>query len=136
MLRNIIAVVVGIIVGGAVNLGLVTVGPMIIPPPAGTDVTTMEGIRAAMPLMSPINFLVPFAAHFGGTFVGALVASLIAVSHKMKIALGIAIWFLIGGIVAAVLFPAPLWFEAVDLILAYFPAAWLGAKLGGAGKEA
>jgi hypothetical protein len=31
--------------------------------------------------------------------------------------------------------PAPLWYEALDLIAAYIPMAFLGGKLGGAGRQ-
>jgi len=41
---------------------------------------------------------------------------------------------LIGGIVAVAMFPAPIWYDVIDL-LAYIPAAWIGAKLGGAGRQ-
>jgi hypothetical protein len=29
----------------------------------------------------------------------------------------------------------PLWYDAIDLIFAYIPMAWIGAKLGGAGRQ-
>jgi hypothetical protein len=34
--------------------------------------------------------------------------------------------FLLGGIANVVMLPGPVWFSAVDLLLAYLPAAWLG----------
>ena len=37
--------------------------------------------------------------------------------------------FLVGGVINAFILPAPAWFIAVDLILAYLPAAWLGQVL-------
>ena len=46
--------------------------------------------------------------------------------------MGLGIFHLLGGIAAAVMIPAPLWFIVVDLVLAYIPMAWLGAKLTGA----
>jgi hypothetical protein len=136
MLRNILGVIAGLIVGSIVNMALVTIGPMVIPPPAGADLTTMEGLQAAMPAFETKHFVFPFLAHALGTLVGALVACLIAASHKMTIALVLGVLFLLGGIAAAYMFPAPLWFEALDLIVAYIPMALLGAKLGGAGKPA
>lgn len=96
--------------------------------------TTPEGIKAAIPLMQPIHFLMPFLAHALGTLVGALIAALLAASNKLRIALGIGVFFLIGGIAACFMIPTPAWFMAVDLLLAYIPMAYLGAMLGGAGK--
>ena len=136
MLRNILGVVAGLLVGWLVNIALVNIGPTIIPPPAGADLTSMEALASTIHLFEPKHFVFPFLAHALGTLVGVLVATLIAVSHKMKIALGLGVVFLLGGIAAAYLIPAPVWFEALDLIVAYIPMALLGAKLGGAGKAA
>jgi len=88
-----------------------------------------------MPLFGPEHFIFPFIAHALGTLVGALVAALIAASHKFRIAMAIGVVFLIGGIVNAILLPVPLWYDAIDLVLAYIPMAWIGAKLGGAGSS-
>ena len=70
MLRNILGFVAGLIVGGIVNMALINFGPMVIPPPAGADITTMEGLQAAMPLFEPKHFVFPFLAHALGTLVG------------------------------------------------------------------
>ena len=136
MLRNILGVVAGLIVGGIVNMGLIMVSSAVIPPPAGADLTTVEGLQAAMPLLEPKHFVFPFLAHALGTLAAALVACLIAVSHKMTIAIIIGALFLLGGIAASVMIPAPTWFKILDLVVAYIPMAWLGGKLGGAGKPA
>jgi hypothetical protein len=125
-LRNALALIVGIVVGGAANMAIVTVGPMLIPPPPGADVTTPEGLRAAMPLLEPRHFLAPLLAHAGGTFVGALVGALLAVSRRSLIAYSIGTVFLLGGIAASFMIPAPVWFIALDLLVAYVPMAWLG----------
>ena len=136
MLRNILAVIAGLVVGSVVNMALIAIGPMVIPPPAGADMTTMEGIQAAMPLFETQHFVFPFLAHALGTLAGALVACLIATRHKVIISFVIGVVFLLGGIAAAYMLPAPFWYEALDLIAAYIPMAWLGGKLGGAGKAA
>jgi hypothetical protein len=47
----------------------------------------------------------------------------------MRYAFGIGGWNLFGGIMAATMIPAPLWFILVDLILAYIPMAYLAGKL-------
>ncbi|MBK9162393.1 MAG: hypothetical protein IPM21_00480 [Acidobacteria bacterium] len=134
MVRNIFAVIVGIVAGALVNTGIVMFGPMVIPPPPGADMTTAEGIAAAMPLMEARHFVVPFAAHALGSFVGAFAAASLAVSHKMNIALGIGAFTMLGGILAAWFIPAPFWFVAVDLIFAYIPTAWIAGKLATSGK--
>ena len=128
-IRNILAVIAGLVLGGIVNMAIIKISGSIIPPPAGADMTTVEGIKAALPLLSPHHFLMPFLAHALGTFVSALVAALIAASHQMKIAIGIGIFSLLGGIAAVMMIPAPLWFDVVDLVAAYIPMGYLGGKL-------
>jgi len=133
MIRNILAVIAGIVIGTIVNMGLIKLGHTVVPLPPGADVSTMEAIAASMSSFGPEQFIFPFLAHAVGTLVGTLVATLIAASHKMKIAMALGFFFLLGGIAAVVLLPAPLWFDVIDLVFAYIPMAWLGAKLGGAG---
>ncbi len=129
-LRNALGIIAGVIIGGVVNSGLVVIGPMIIPPPEGVDMATVEGMSAGMHLLGPQHFIAPFLAHALGTFVGALVAYSVVVSHKNIAAYVIGVVYLIGGIVASTMIPAPLWFILLDLIVAYLPMAWLALKLG------
>ncbi|MDP3441368.1 MAG: hypothetical protein Q8T08_00770 [Ignavibacteria bacterium] len=128
--RNILAVIAGAVVGSVVNMGIITISGSIIPPPAGADLTTMEGLKASMHLFQPINFLMPFLAHALGTFAGAILAAMIAVSHKMKLGLAIGVLFLIGGTINVFLLPSPLWFTILDLGIAYIPMAYLGGMIG------
>ncbi len=129
MLRNISGIMAGLVLGSIVNMAFVTISSSVIAPPVGADMTTVEGLTAAMPRMEAKHFVFPFLAHALGTLVAAFVAARVAVSHKMAIALGIGCTFLVGGIAASTMIPAPAWFIALDLIAAYLPMAWLGARL-------
>jgi hypothetical protein len=129
IIRNILAVITGIIIGSIVNMGIINISGSIIPPPEGADITTMEGLKTTMHLFKPINFLFPFLAHALGTLAGAILAAMIAANHKMKFALVIGLFFLIGGITNILLLPSPTWFAMVDIGGAYIPMAWMGATL-------
>ena len=131
VLKNILAVVVGLVVGGVVNSGIIMLGGAIVSPPPGIDPMDVESIRAGMEagLYSPQHFIVPFLAHALGTLVGAFLAARIAANRKMIFALSIGVLFLIGGIIAATMLPAPAWFVVLDLVVAYIPMAWLGGIL-------
>lgn len=129
ILRLILAIVFGLIVGSVVNMALVMASGYVIPPPAGADMTTAEGIRAALSQLEPRHFLFPFLAHALGTLVGALIAARTASQRKLIGALVVGACFFVGGVMAARMIPAPAWFIAVDLICAYFPFAWLGYVL-------
>ena len=102
---------------------------VVIPPPDGIDTSTMEGLLAAMPLMQPKHFLMPFLAHAMGSLVGAWIAARVAPTNKMTFALMIGAFFLIGGIYMVFQLPSPLWFTITDLGLAYLPMAYLGGWL-------
>ena len=130
VLRNTLAVLAGIVAGSIVNMGLITIGPVLIPPPAGVDMSSAEGLRAGMHLLGWQHFIAPFVAHAAGTFVGALVAYLLATTHPARFAYGIGAFFLLGGIAASQMIPAPAWFIVTDLVLAYVPMAWLATKVG------
>jgi hypothetical protein len=131
ILRNVLAVIAGLIVGAIVNMALVMVGGALIPAPAGVDVTNVESIRASIHLFEAKHFVFPFLAHAIGTLIGALVASLIGGSNRMLLAMIVGVFGVLGGIAAAFMVPAPVWFMALDLVVAYIPMAWLGWKLSG-----
>ncbi|MBK8483317.1 MAG: hypothetical protein IPL31_02900 [Saprospiraceae bacterium] len=128
ILRNILAVVVGAILGSVVNMGFIMVSGSIIPPPDGADVTTMEGLKASMHLFQPKHFIFPFLAHAFGAFVGAFIAAKMAIRQKMIYAMGIGVFFLIGGITNIFMLPSPIWFTVLDLVVAYIPMAYIAGK--------
>jgi hypothetical protein len=130
ILRNILAVVLGLVVGSVVNMSIIAMSGNLIPPPAGADVQTVEGLKAAMHLFEPKHFLFPFLAHALGTLVGAAAAAIIAATRKMRFAMVIGVAFLGGGAAMVAMVPSPAWFTALDLIVAYLPMAWLGGKIG------
>jgi hypothetical protein len=130
ILRFFLAVLVGLLVGGVVNMALVITGPHVFPPPPGVDVADPKSLAAGIHLLEPKHFLFPFLAHALGTLVGALVGHLIASTQRGVVAAVIGVMFLIGGISAVYMIPAPAWFGALDLIVAYLPMAWLGARIG------
>jgi hypothetical protein len=134
-LRNILAVIVGVVIGASVNMGIIMVSGKIIPPPAGADLTTMEGLQSSLHLFKPIHFLMPFLAHALGTFVGAFVASLLGVSKQLRLSLIVGVVFLAGGIQMIFELPSPMWFNLADAILAYIPMAFLGYKLASVLKK-
>lgn len=128
-MKAVLAVLAGIVVGSLVNMGLITISPHIIPLPDGVDPTDVESVKANMHLYEARHFIFPLLAHGLGTLVGAAVAALLAPAAKMRFALGIGVFFLLGGIAVSFMLPAPKWFIATDLIACYLPMAWIGGKL-------
>ena len=128
--RNIIALIFGLFLGGMINMLIINNGGGFIAPPEGVNPKDIESIKENMHLYTPIHFIIPFLAHAMGTFIGALITSLIAVSIRMYLAIGVGFCFLIGGIMMVLMLPSPLWFNIIDLSLAYLPMGWLGWKIG------
>ena len=128
IILNSIAILGGLVLGGAVNMGLISLGAELIPPPVGADVSSMEGLEKAMHLFMPQHFVFPFLAHSLGTLAGAFFAAKVAATHKLIIAFVIGVAFLAGGIVMVFSLPSPIWFNSLDLIGAYLPMAYIGYK--------
>ncbi len=112
ILKNILITVCGAFVGASVNMAIVMLGVSVVP------------------LMSPIHFLFPLLAHAGGTFVAAALIARFAASRHLQLAMIVSALFFVGGLQMIMELPSPLWFNATDLVLAYFPMGWLGFKMG------
>ena len=126
--RNILAIIIGWFIGSAINMGLIEAGHVLIPI-EGLDPNDMKALAKVMPTLSAKYFIFPFLAHALGTLIGAIVAGWIAASHKMKFSLAIGVLFLLGGIAVSFMLPAPIWFIACDIIIAYIPMAFIGGKI-------
>ena len=129
IVRNVLAVITGIVLGSVVNMGIINLQYSFIALPEGVDFTNTESLQSSMHLFEPKHFIFPFLAHAIGTLVGAYLSVRIAASHKMYFALGIGVFFLIGGISMVFMIPAPVWFVILDLSVAYIPMGLLSGRL-------
>lgn len=127
--KNIIAVLLGVIVGMIANMGIIMLSSSIIPPPEGVDNTTMEGLKAGMHLFEAKHYIMPFLAHALGTLVGAFTTAKLAANNRLKFAIAIGVFFLLGGITNIFMLPSPIWFTVLDLGLAYIPMSIIAYKL-------
>jgi len=120
IIKNILAIIVGITIGMLVNMSLIIMGGKIFPFPSEAhflDATNWE-IK---------YFIFPFLAHAIGTLAGAF--SSLKISKKIINPIIVGIYFLSGGIYMVLILPSPIWFICLDLIIAYIPMALLGWKL-------
>ena len=125
-LRNVLAVVVGAIVCLVLNGIVLGLMMKAIPPPEGFD----PNDPASYDLLQTRHLISPFIAHAVPSLVGGLVAARIAATREITCALIVGGVHLLGGIAAAILIPAPAWFIALDLLVAYVPMAYVGGRLG------
>lgn len=129
LLKQAVIFCISIFIGGVVNMSLIRISGIIIPPPKGSNLQTTEGLVKAMHLMGPEHFLFPFLAHAFGTFVAAILVSKYCNPWSKAAAYSVAGLFFIGGLMMVLMLPSPMWFTLVDLILAYFPMAFLALKI-------
>lgn len=130
--RNILAIIAGIVLGIIVNMGISNVAFMMVEFPENINREDPEAILAfveGLPASSPL-WLLSMLAHVAGTAIGGLVTSRIAVTGHVRLALGVGIFFLIGGILNKLQITHPIAIAIADVVL-YIPAAWFGWKLAG-----
>jgi hypothetical protein len=135
IVRNILAVIAGIVVCMFVNGGIISLSGSIIPLPEGLNPNDLESFKANANLLQPKHFIMPFLAHALGSLFGGSVAAFVAANRKMTFAIVIGAIHLLGGIAAAFMIPAPIWFIVLDLIVAYIPMAYLSGIIGGAKRQ-
>ncbi|NVJ61565.1 MAG: hypothetical protein HWE27_14310 [Gammaproteobacteria bacterium] len=129
IIKNIGAVILAIIIGSAVNMGLVTLGAILIPAPEGIDPNNLESLKQGIHLFEFKHYIFPFLAHAVGTLVASFTATMLVTNKQQAFAFGLGCIFLLGGFAAAYMIPAHFGFVMVDLLFAYLPMAWIGYKL-------
>jgi hypothetical protein len=131
ILINLLAVILGFISGSFVNMGVLELGPMLIPNPEGFDNSSMETLVTTLHLLNPMNYITVFLAHSLGALVGAVVASLIAANRKLLFTLVVGFLFLTAGLYMSFSLPSPNWYIIVDSLGAYIPMSLIAWKLTG-----
>lgn len=129
-IKNILVVIAGLFIGSVVNMSIILGGTSFIGFPEGVNPTDVDSIKNGIHLFEPKHFLTPFLAHAIGALSGAFFVSKFGATKKLILAMIVGGVFLIGGISNSFSIPAPMWFVALDLIVAYIPMAYLGWKLG------
>lgn len=130
MLRKIVGIVTGLVVGMIGMMLLHMLSMIIYPLPDGVDVNDPESLGQYIPNMPLGAFIMVWMAHGGGAFIASATCTAIAGS-RWYIGAGIlGVLFTLAGIANLLMLPHPLWFAAVDL-LAYLPLALLACYLVG-----
>ncbi|MDP6539629.1 MAG: hypothetical protein QF903_01700 [Planctomycetota bacterium] len=137
MIRNILAVFVGLAAGMAVNMAIVMVNAYaLFPMPEGTSMADTEAMKAYVATLPTAAFLVVIVAHLGQSFVGARVAARIGATRPMLLAMIIGSLTLVAGVINLIQLPGPIWMwiEApLYLVVAHKAAVMEIRRRGGAG---
>lgn len=127
MLRNILATLAGLFLGGCVNMALVILNSSVLYPMApGTDMNDPAAMNAWVATLPAPAFLVVLAAHLGQAFVGAWIVARFAARRRLALALFIGALTALGSAINMVsLSAAPVWMWIdVPLCVAVAYGAW------------
>ena len=127
ILIAIVAVIVGLFIGGTVNLGTGMLNVLIFPMPDGVSWNDSEAINEWIKDLPQSAFILVLVAHVSQAFVGGFVAALIAKRNMMCVAIAVGVLSLAAGIMNLLMIPAPSWLW-VEIPL-YLVAAWVAGKL-------
>jgi len=125
MIKSILSVILGLIIGNITIMGLHYLGIYFYPLPEGVDMSDMTAIAEYVKIAPLGSLLMVMLAHIGGTFIAGLSTALL--SKKIIVAYIVGGFFTISGIWNLYLLPHPIWFN-IEAVL-YLPAAIFGFKL-------
>ena len=135
MIRNILAVILGIIVGMIFNMAVVILNTAVLyPVPEGFDWNDTEKVAEYFSGLPLTAFLVVLVAHLGQAFFGGLVAAGISRNAAMTVAMIVGVLSMLFGIVNMMMMPNPAWMW-IEVPL-YLLAAWLAARIVLGGRVA
>mgnify|MGYP003331562406 CR=1 FL=1 len=129
-MKPLVLTLLAAILGMALNGYLIAYSHLFVAPPVGADLTTEEGLLAAMPLMEPKHYAMPFLAHALGTLLSAFLVSWWVRPATLQRSMLLGFVFLAGGLYMVRILPSPMWFNILDLGLAYLPMAYMGYHAG------
>ncbi len=128
MIRNILAVIVGLAVGMAANMALIMLNAYVLfPMPAGMDMNDLEQLQGYIATLPMMAFFVVMAAHLSQSFVGGWVAARMGSSQPMLLAMIVGFVTLAGGIMMFMDVQGPAWMF-IELPL-YLVVAWLAGRM-------
>ena len=131
IIRNIAAVVIGVVVGASINMGIGLLNVQIFPLPEGMSLMTIaddpEALEAWISSLPQTAFILVLVAHLSHAFFGGYVAAFISKRNVMCVAMVVGSLTLVGGLLNMAELSAPLWLW-IEMPL-YLVVAWHAGKL-------
>ena len=127
-MRDVVAVIVGLLAGVATNMAFVLINVAIYPMPEGVGFNDQEGLAEYIGTLPLLSFLIVLVAHLSQAFVGSLVAAKISL-RPMTVAMIVGSISLILGAINMInlIEVTPRWM-LIEIPL-YLVVAWVAAKL-------
>ncbi len=127
MLRNIGAVIAGMIVGMVLNITIIMINLIFFPMPEGLSMQDQEGFSAWAKTLPETAFILPMVAHLAQAFGGGWLAARIGASHPMVLAMIVGVLSLGGGISNALSMEIPTWMW-IEMPF-YLVLAWVAGNI-------
>lgn len=128
MIKDVLSVLGGVVVGNVVFLLFQVVGYAVSPEPVGFDPNKMSYTREVVDAMPFYAWLILFTGYAAGTIAGGFIVGKYAESKSKVFPVILAIFFLLGWLVNIVRIPHPGW-AIVLVFLIFVPAALFGHRL-------
>jgi hypothetical protein len=126
MMRNIFALITGLIAVSIVIAVIESISLRIYPPKYNYEFRNKEALRQLMKNTPKGALILKLLAHAAGTFVGGLITFITATKKKTETAIFIGFIVLLMGITNLYMIPHPYWFIIADVVI-YIPSAYTGA---------
>ena len=124
-----LAIFTGTLIGSVANMLIISFSTTIIPLPKEADNSSIKSLEQTIHLFQFKHFMIPLLGHAAGSLTVGTIAAWIAPGNKLLVALTIGFFFLIGGAMMVFQLPSPVWFNVVDLTLAYLLMSWIGYRI-------
>ena len=109
-MRNVFAVIVGLVIGMVANMALIMLNAVFYPMPEGMDMNDYEQLNAHIATLPTLAFILPLLAHLSQAFVGGWFAARLGKSRPIRLAMIVGVLSLVGGGANFYLLPdAPKW---------------------------
>lgn len=128
MIKNVLYVLSGVMIGGAVIYLVESIGHKIYTLPENFDWTDPEVIESHIASLPIGAFVVVLLAYILGSFAGGFMAAVYKNSGLPNV-IAVGIVLLLLGLLNMLMIQHPTWFLVVSLMI-YVPSAYLGGRLG------
>ncbi len=127
MLRKILSVLAGLVIAVLIIMGVEWIGIQLFPLPSELNMNDMESLRTHPEMIPLANKLFVLLAWAAGTFAGSWLATVVSKRENFAQGLIVGIILLVLAIINMSLFPHPIWFWIIGILL-FFPTAYYGAR--------
>ncbi len=126
--KKILAVIIGLIVGGLVIMGIESINILRFPWPEGLNLEDKDAFAEYVQGLPVSALITVLLAHIAGALVAGFLSTKIAAANNYTLAVICGVILLAGAVVNLFMIPHPVWFMVVN-VLTIIPAALLGSKL-------